>query len=170
MENILVLVNFDLHQNFKLLADSSVQLRDRFYHYLLTTKIGPLVERINIFLEENSYTLFWGGALLLMYTQPYSFFAGAAMGIAFSAMVPPGPASVDLSALRQLLKSVAYAASPLLALSTQCFLGSITPGYHLYRIFRADYYPGYKNYYALAHELQMVSRELSSLCFWPSTL
>lgn len=150
-----------LLSEFKALADEAVIIRDKIYAYTLTTSIGPLVERINRFLDDNAYLVFWGGALLFAVTQPTFFLIGFGIGMVSGAIVPPGPGEIDVSALRQAVKSVLYAVGPWMAATTQAVFCGLTPGYHSYRIFRAQHYPGLENFGALAKEFACLRNEVN---------
>ncbi|MDP1834835.1 MAG: hypothetical protein Q8K75_02805 [Chlamydiales bacterium] len=150
-----------IHTQFKSLAEAATKVRDQAYDFALETKLGPMVKRINEFLDDNACLIFWGGALLFIVTQPTFFLAGLAVGIAVSSLVPPGAEEIDVSALRQMVKSVIYVSSPWLSVTTQSFLSGGTPGYHLYRVFCTEYYPGYKHYAGLGQELRVMGQELN---------
>lgn len=145
------------------LATEVTRLRDDAYDYSLSTRIGPLVKRINRFLDENATMIFWGGALLFFVTHPPIFSAGFGIGLMVASVVCLGTAGslsdVDFTACTQLAKVIAFLVSTCLTPATCCFLSGINPGYHTYNIFE-----GYR-YGPLCKGFSAIELEINKMCY-----
>jgi hypothetical protein len=153
------------HNIAKAVCDTATSIRDQIQAAAMASPLAPVVARVEKFLHENDTLIFWGGACFFAVTHLPLFLCGAMVGFTAAYLIDtPDPAwgDVNMTALRQLFRSIILVCSTQIETLGKVLLTGISPGFHSYRVLSGrEYGKNIRGFTALEYELSLLCWQLA---------